>query len=296
MSRQKVIVRLKGGLGNQMFQYACGRALCERTGGTLLLDLHELLDRTPRDNFVYRDYDLKHMRVRQQFVSQFEIAQAASSTVNRIVARVLRRSLTANRVSMEILPGPFRPEICEVKDSVLLDGYWQDERYFKDVGHVLKDEFRLWHAPRSRAKLLLDELSRVNAVCLHVRRTDFLNYSDAVCSADYFRLAYDYMCRKIQNPVFYVFSDDLQWCEEQLTFVQPSKMVYADLVEGDLLWYQNLMQNCQHFIIPNSTYSWWAAWLAENPQKIVVAPERWFRSGDIDSAAESIVPQSWVRL
>ncbi len=279
-----------------MFQYACGRALCERTGGTLLLDLHELLDRTPRENFVYRDYDLKHMRVRQQFVSQFEIARSTSTFAQRIIARTLRRSVKGDSICKEVLPGAFRPELLSLQSSVLLDGYWQDERYFKDVAHILKDEFRLWHPPHSEAKRLLDEIRGVNAVCMNVRRTDFLNYPDAVCSVDYFHNAYEYVCKRVKEPVFYIFSDDLEWCETELSFVQPARLMHHHLVNGDMMWYQLLMQNCHQFIIPNSSYAWWAAWLAENPQKIVVAPERWFRSGDIEKAAEAIVPESWVRL
>lgn len=291
-----IIVRLRGGLGNQMFQYACGRAVSARTGGLLTLDLHGLLDRRPRAGFTCRDFELHPFRIRIDLASPREVSWLGPTLGERLWARLRRQPVRSRRVLRERLPGAFRSAVLTTPGPVLLDGYWQDARYFEDIAGVLREEFRLWQSPVGDAAELEREMLAGTSVCVHVRRGDFLNFPEAVLPVEYFRRAHGLIRQLVPEASFWVYSDDVAWCREALGFLAPRRIVGEDAFGGSPALHQYLMSCCHHFVVSNSTFSWWAAWLGAHPGKRVIAPARWFRSGDVPPEAEAIVPRDWIRL
>jgi len=191
----------------------------------------------------------------------------------------------------------FDPSVLDLPDGVYLDGYWQSPRYFSDVQPVIRGAFSFDRKVSEQNRALAARISDADSVSIHVRRGDYtsvrsLNYH-GVCSMEYYRSAVRTMASKIRNPVFYVFSDDPAWVKENCSFCRPMIVVehpgqeqaYTDM------W---LMSLCKHHIIANSSFSWWAAWLSANPEKIVIAPRQWFRDPNIKT--DDLIPAAWLRL
>jgi hypothetical protein len=266
-----VIVKLQGGLGNQMFQYACGRALALRTGAELRLDLHFLLDRRPRPGFVYRNYELNAFRIVQSFASTRDIARAGYGLAERIKARLGRRPARWTRRRFEHLCEPVDRELLTLKPPVYLDGNWQSPAYFHDAQATIRDEFTLWHPPTGEAEELRQRIWACPSVCLHVRRGDFVGSQvTGTCSLGYYDAAIQFIQAGVSDPSFFVFSDDIPWCRQHLQVPTGTVFVDPTAAAGNTHWEQHLMQNCCHFILPNSTFSWWAAYLSDSAKKIVV--------------------------
>lgn len=294
-----VVVRLKGGMGNQMFQYACGRAVAERRRASLLLDLHFLLDRQQPSGFTYRDYELNKFHVSQAFASPDSIRKAGYSLWERLRARLEGRAARWTRRAYEELPGRFQEELLQDGASIYLDGYWQSPRYFSGFEHVVKEDFRQVLPPVESGCEMEQRIDASNAVCVHVRRTDFLNSNSMpVCDLEYFKSAVSYIRERVEQPVWFVFSDDLEWCQSQLGFLDNAVFVGGEIVRQRMDWYHLLMRSCRHFIIPNSTYGWWAAYLswAANDSKIVVVPKRWFGWDESGQILQQLLPSHWVSL
>jgi hypothetical protein len=175
-------------------------------------------------------------------------------------------------------------------------GYWQSEQYFASIAPAVREAFRFVEPSSSTARGYYEEIRQAQAVSIHVRRGDYLgmdSYRD-VFADGYYERAIAYVKSKVNNPRFYVFSDDTAWCRsafagEQFHMVEhEGKDVHVDM------W---LMSNCKHNIIANSTYSWWGAWLNANPEKIVVSPKEWFTERSVFLAdMDDLLPGGWVRL
>jgi hypothetical protein len=292
-----VVVKLQGGLGNQMFQYAAGRAAALRRKAHLYLDLHGLLDRRPRDAFTFRDYELSAFRVDQRFASREGLEWSRCVLLDRLLARLGRGPLAVPQHHAEALPGPLQRGVIEGQGHLLLDGLWQDPRYFEDHADAIRQDFTLWQPWGSQVRRLADELAASECVCLHVRRTDFV--ADPVMSGlgvDYYRRALAQLQERHGALPFLVFSDDLGWCRENLGFVPDARFVTLEEAGGSVHAYQALMSQCLHFVIPNSTFSWWAAYLCSRPGKSVVAPRGWYRGGGIEAYSANVCPSSWTLI
>ena len=273
-----VIVRLMGGLGNQMFQYAAARAISLRTGAQVKLDLSWFDDEgscvTPR-----REYEL------EQFGLPIELASEAE------IARTLRRRIFRRRP--RILADPtlrFDPRVLEA-DDVRLIGYWQSEKYFADKADTIRSDFAL---PAADAALE-DRLASVESVSIHVRRGDYANDQTVnselgVLPLTYYEAAIERMKQSLSKPEFFVFSNDPAWCSQNLrlderhTFMPPRRS-YDDL---------RLMSMCRHHVVSNSSFSWWGAWLREGRDSLVAAPRRWFLTSRFDT--RDLVPERWLRI
>ncbi len=298
-----VTVFLRGGLGNQMFQYAAGFALARRNNAPLALDTTFLNDRTPRRQFTYRTYDLDVFTVEPRFTSLSKASSRApipgvwlGLDLTGIAAR---NALGTQKLIKENEAQGFDPEVLHAKGDVLLWGRWQNPRYFEDAAEELRErEFRFRIPLEGGAKTLGEEISATNSVGIHVRRGDYLlPVGQALYGATdlaYYERAVAYMAGKVSNPHFYVFSDDQAWCRENLKLsAGPMTFVDDSSAGPKSSFHLRLMSLCKHNIIANSTFSWWGAWLNRNPEKIVVAPGKWMING---ANGQGIVPEAWVRV
>ena len=246
---------------------------------------------------MFRNYELNVFRVRQSFASRRDISHVAYGVSERIRSRIGRRSARYQNRVYEMLPGPIRAELLNGRGSVYLDGFWQSPKYFAGVEDRLREEFRLWEAPQGWAEELVQRIRACTAVCVHVRRRDFVdNPVINVCSATYYQDAVRYVAARVTEPTFFVFSDDLEWCRQSLELPGSPVFVKAPPAKDRPEWRQKMMQECRHFIISNSTFCWWGAFLSDWAQRIVVAPKQWYTDPMQNRYSDEIILSGWVRL
>jgi hypothetical protein len=271
-------VGMRGGLGNQMFQFALGCAVARRHDRCLVLDRSSLEVNPP--GTTPRTYQLDAFDLRVPVVDRTHV-----------------ESVGALCVVVERKPG-FYPEVLASLpfDHVYLQGFWQDHRYFADAESTVRGAYisALQNARAPDARYAI--VSEPEPVCVHVRRQDYLGPAGAhmgFVGESYYRDAIALMANRVPWAHYFVFSDDLPWCEQNLgvpyphTFVRPASPDAATPIAA-----LALMSSCRHFIIANSSFSWWAAWMAKNPDKIVVAPKRWFSGASSHNPALA----DWARV
>ena len=297
-----VTVFLRGGLGNQMFQYAAGFSLAKKRNDALSLDTVLLNDRFPRPGFTYRTYDLDLFSINPRLTK-------LSLLSGRIPLPGLW--LGMDFIDMEVKVATGKKTIIREKEiiksdksvffqkeDVILWGFWQSESYFEDYKDDVRTVFSFRFPLLGAATVLAEEIKNSESVAIHVRRGDYLSKKNrklyVVTDIDYYKRAISYIGKKINNPRYFVFSDDMEWCKKNLRL--PASAVYADAASsgekgGDHL---QLMSLCKHNIITNSSFSWWGAWLNKNKEKIIIAPQRWYT--DPFPTSVDIVPGSWIKL
>jgi len=289
-------VRLKGGMGNQMFQYAFGMGCAARLRTSLKLDCSALLDRSRGKDFIYRDLDLDIFRSEPDFgvdpALLRKFYKIKSSSVSRLAKKYATTGLTIEKekhfhVDKNLLESP--------KDNVLYDGWWQSEKYFSNVKTQVREAFQFKESILSEAKELYEQICNSNSVCLNVRRTDFLTTPTLnATNLEYFLKSAERMSRLIDDPHFFIFSDDIDWCREHIQLDNPVKIVGHEMKGYKFGNYLQLMKSCKNFIIPNSSFAWWAVWLNENDDRKVIAPKNWFNEGDFNTT--DLVPKEWLRI
>lgn len=279
-----ILVQLLGGLGNQMFQYAAGRALAHRTGTQLLLDIRTL--HHYQAGITARHYSL----------DAFSITGAVAS--RRVCYMMgLRRRLHLTRVLRESSHA-YNPEFERVGRDTYLIGYWQTERYFASIANCIRQELSPNAPPARAAADLLAEIMTTESVSVHIRRGDYAadpttNAFHGLMPLAYYDQAAALLTQAGEPLHFYVFSDEPAWARANLHL--PGPMTVVDLHGPDEPHEDlRLMRACQHHIIANSSFSWWAAWLADRPGKRVVAPRQWFQDVSVDTS--DVCPPEWIRL
>ncbi len=284
-------------MGNQMFQYAMGRALSLRHNVPLKLDTTFLLDRTTfphflRPHFTFRDYNLGYFMIEADVAKPEEIGWW-----NRpFFSGWLMLGLDALFRKLSFLPGweksfTFDQRALSYGPDTYLTGFWQSEKYFKDTQPVLQKEFKLKN-PSEKVQQLIQEVQSKNAVCLHVRRGDYVIGFHEALNTEYYTKALAIIAEKNPIECIYVFDrDDIEWCKENLKFEYPVVYVENDIPVAEAMI---MMSHCKHFINANSSLSWWSAWLAENPDKIVITPKKWFEDQSMDD--RDLIPESWIRI
>lgn len=285
-----IISRINGGLGNQMFQYAAGRALALRHGVDLVLDTR-LFDGTTQFDLGLDVFNVMH-------VPASETRLPPDRRASRL-GYLLWRGLKLKPVLFRENGLGFNPGFERLGRDVYLSGYWQSERYFRDYEDRIREDFRIVRPPDAANRRMLEEIARVSAVSVHIRRGDYVsnartNATHGTCSLDYFRKGLSLIAeQKGIDPVVFAFSDDPQWVRENLDVPFELRLAdHNDAAHGyeDL----RLMSACRHHVIANSSFSWWSAWLNPSADKIVVAPKRWF--ADPELVNPDIWPERWLRL
>ncbi len=292
-----ITVELMGGLGNQMFQYAIGRHMALLNQTDLFLDKQFLDDRRPRrKGFVFRNYDLDLFDLPVRFASS-EMASSYGRT-----APLLRRIV--NKISpaqaTEYVPEKhfhFNREVLTRRGNLYLSGYWQSPQYFEAIAPIIRADFSFPFRLPAKTQLLYDTISTTNSVCVNVRRGDFVtNPVHGTASLAYYSQAEEKIASGVDEPHYFVFSDDIKWCQENLKIQAPVIYVDHQYAGEKFGHYLQLMHQCKHFIIPNSTFAWWAAWLSPHKDKLVIAPKKWFNRPLWPTDTNDLIPDSWVRL
>jgi hypothetical protein len=286
-----IIVNLKGGLGNQLFQYAVGRRMSIKNGDLLKLETSTYT----AGNF--RSYGLHNFNIVENIATGEEVAALKcphgmiSTFVRLFKAHILKqRNVT------------FDPRIFKMKGDIYLDGYWQSESYFCDIADTIRKDFSLRRPMTNDGERMHAAIKKnPTAVSVHIRRGDYLqkkaNSYHGLCSTEYYVKAMEVLDRALHqgpgsNVHFFVFSDDIQWVKENIHFPHPVTFVSnASIPDYEEL---TLMSKCSHHIIANSSFSWWGAWLNPDPQKLVIAPQKWFNTKE--SKYKGIIPDTWTRI
>jgi len=292
-----ISLRLEGGLGNQLFQYAAGRALAIRHRTELLLDISTL--QRYRRSVTPRHFELGsflHLgRVATVHEARFLPWMHRAAAISHWVSpwrTYVEKSLSYD-VSFDSLP-----------DQTYLVGYWQSYRYFAQISKLLMNELNPVNALSKASEIVAEQIDNCTSVALHVRRGDYVSLASAanfhgVLPKSYYESALSYVRERIIIPKYFVFSDDPVWCRKNLP--TNSTMIFVGHNAGPDAWQDlMLMGRCHHHIIANSSFSWWAAWMADQrsgvKQRIVIAPGHWFRGKMSDKDLESRFPSHWVTI
>lgn len=291
-----IITQIIGGLGNQMFQYAAGRALSLRSGAELVLDISG-----------FENYELHQgFELQRVFAGPFGIASSAdvrgvlgwqsSPGIRRIVShRPFSMFLNTHFIVEPYFQ--YWPGINSLDRDCYLSGYWQSERYFADFAAQIRADFAFRQPLEGQNAELARQMVEVDAVSLHVRRGDYANNPKTtamhgLCSLDYYRAAIRHVAERVQQPHFFVFSDDIEWVRSNLNVGFPCSYVQHNR-GADSYNDMRLMSLCRHHIIANSSFSWWGAWLNPSTEKIVIAPSKWFAK---QVNVTDLLPAGWAAL
>ncbi len=277
-----IIIQLKGGLGNQMFQYALYKSLKKKGRDVKIDDKNGFINDKLR-NPVLAGWGAEYDRATDEEI--VELTDARMDIFSRI-----RRKLTGRKTfRIDEISGKFNPRILELEDAYLV-GYWQSNKYFADKEGEAEIRSVFEKRPQDLMKdalswTVLQQIECCESVSLHVRRTDYIDeehiHIHNLCTEQYYKDAIDFVREKYPSAVFFIFTDDKEWCKEH--FKGPNFIV-VELEEGSNtdMAEMTLMSRCKHHIIANSSFSWWSAWLNDAPNKLVVAPGKWINNRDMD--------------
>lgn len=289
MTRPRVISRLHGGLGNQLFQYAVGRAVALRTGAELLLDARLLNDASRFQ------YDLHHFEIEARVAGDDELPPAKG----RSIAYAWWRLFGSSPRFVREQGLAYNERIETIAADCYLHGYFQSQRYFADIAPTLWTELRFKQPIAGDNARMAERIGSGPSVSMHIRRGDYVTNTKAQAahgSADlgYYRRALEEVrSRTGQDPVVYLFSNDPQWVRDNMRL--DAELVPVDINDGQTAHEDlRLMSLCDHNIIANSTFSWWGAWLNPSHTKIVIAPVQWFADPKLSNP--DITPPGWLRL
>ena len=213
----------------------------------------------------------------------------------------LRNKLTKMNFKISIVNeelGKFCESIIETQAPANIRGFFQNEKYFINVREQLLKDFELTEDLNRQNLEMLEKIKNTESVSVHFRRGDYTKTRLAsvfgCCGENYYKNAIKIVAEKLSNkPTLFIFSDDIEWVKNNIKF--DYETVFVDINSGKQGYFDLvLMKNCKHNIIANSSFSWWGAWLNENPNKIVVAPEPWICTRTVDNDFEN-VPDSWIK-
>ena len=289
MKRSTLIVRLKGGLGNQMFQYAAGLLASKDRDVRLLFDISSY----QTDQFG-RKYELDIFNTDIRFVSSIQRLQVRSRIA--FANRNSRFDFFAPKILVDTQSGHDKPTCYD--GTTILDGYWQSYDYYSSIEQELRAKFS-FKKPAANEILGWREqiINSPNATMLHIRRADYVDNSSVArihgsCTLDYYHAAIDYLVESGVSPNLFVFTDDPTWVKQNIRFDVPMTLVSS----ADSTWPDHdemrLMALCKHFIIANSSFSSWSAWLGNHSRKKVIAPSRWYADR---TEPAGFLPSSWHR-
>lgn len=284
------IVKYNGGLGNQMFQWAFGKALEARTGVKTIFDMSFF------EKKYSRPYELDIFGVSSDVVeglwTKFKLA---------LIWNLRKKLKNKNVLGINFYSEAhfeFDENLFKVNPNTYIEGFFQSEEYFEQVRELVRVAFQFKSKPDSFNQHLIEQISNSNSISLHIRRGDYVQkkrYQNlyATCSLDYYKRGVEYIAKSLDNPTLFVFSDDPSWVKSNLDL--PYECIFVSNNSGAKSYEDmRLMSICKHNVIANSSFSWWGAWLNNNPDKIVIAPKKWFNDYKINQS--DVIPKDWIKL
>lgn len=289
-----IYINIRGGLGNQLFQYAAAKSFAIDNNEQLCLDLSGITNKTHNvytlDKFNIEAKIVDNCNVWQKYISKFfssisyrignKCGYNCSYKFDLFFAPLL------NFFGIYNIDNGYMKFKKSITKNKYVNGYLQCDKYIAHEERIRK-ELTLKESLLPKNIDISNKMKTQDSVCIHIRRGDFVDVGGVVCTKEYYIGAAQYLEEKLENAVFYVFSNDVKWVKEnivfpmQVNYVEDNNPNYEELI---------LMASCNNFIISNSTFSWWAQFLSNNESKIVIAPNRWF----VDGQREDIYQKHWL--
>ena len=288
-----IITKIQGGLGNQMFQYAFGRMLALRNNVPLKLDI------TMFKTYEFHLYTMDHLNIKGEYATQEEIDSFLKYRPRKgKLGKILNPIFADTKKYYEEPAFTFDAKNMEIKAPVMVDGYWQSEKYFLEIEDRIRQEFTMREPLDEYSQGIAAKIKAAkDPVALHIRRGDFayhpyMSKVMGICPPEYYDAAKDIIKERISEPTYFVFSDDPEWTKENMKTGFSTEYIG----QGPEKNYQDieLMRMCKHHILSNSTFGWWGAWLSEgNRTGINIAPTRWTNK-NFDT--RDLIPDYWTKL
>ncbi len=296
-----IIINLKGGLGNQMFQYALGYCLSKKKNTELYLDTRLMEEHKikPPPRNVPRDFDLDIFDIEKKIVKKIDLIKTLQFSNSYRVRQIIAMNLDKlNLFCFYEKKRIFNKRVfLNNFKNIYLDGLWQSEKYFIDYRKDILNLFSFDKIKNLQENItLLNKINFDKSVCLNVRRTDFLtNPEHNVVNIDYYKKALEILKKKFSKDLdVYIFSDDLEWCKENFQFLENKHFIEHQYAGNKFFNYLYLMTCFKIFVIPNSSFAWWAAWLSKKNDKVILVPEKW--SGLVNQDFIDIIPENWIKV
>lgn len=279
-------------MGNQLFQYAAAKALAVRNKEVVKIDRRYYSHNIPTGF----SYELDAFCIPQYFVTDEEIARYTwpnDSLWYRAIRKVYPKYCYFEK-SFEYDKG-----FNTLGSKVYLRGFWQSYKYFEDIKDLIRNEFSFKEQVNTCDDHFAKQINESESVCISIRRGDHITNPKIArifgkCDKVYYDNALRIIEQKHKNLTLFVFSDDIDWCSENLKFKHPIVFVKHSFDTPRYDYYLQLMSMCRHFVIPVSTFPWWGAWLSTNKDKIVIAPKTWFNDPAINT--QDLCPPDWIRI
>jgi hypothetical protein len=292
MKKVSLTVYCQGGLGNQLFQFIAGYVLAKKNKMNLRINIERL-----------NSYDRQFELDKFPEIYKLNIPKINNYKFYKVlkilgIYKLINFFLNKNIEKFERSPFTFNEDLLKKKivNNFSITGYFQSEKYFLNYKKIV---LKLLRFPKAKNKLIQNYLNLIknrNSVAIHIRRGDYLNNPKVKCyhgvlGETYYKKSISYIKKNLKKPLFFIFSDDINLVKKTFLFLNKKKYIFIDTKSSISDLY--LMSNCKHFIIANSTFSWWGAWLSKNKRKIVCAPKKWVR---VKISTTDIVPESWVKI
>lgn len=276
-----IITKISGGFGNQLFMYACGYAAAQR------LDTGLILDTSFMDTDNLRSYELDKLNIK--YDKHFSTEWLKLYPLKVLYRKIIRGTILARYTMFkEKQTYHFDPEYLNIKNDTYLYGYWQTEKYFKDYRKELLQMFTPRYELSSDCKKYINKANCCNSVAVHVRRGDYVKIGICLDKSYYFH-AFEYLEQRMKNITYFVFSDDMEYVHQMFKNAQ-REIVYVQYTSANpTLDDFFIMKACKHIIMANSSFSWWAAWLNNNPDKQVLYPKTSWADSDF-------YPKEWTMI
>lgn len=287
-----IVVKLTGGLGNKMFQYALYKSIVT-SGKEALIDDYSFIP----------SWDFEVIKLQQIFpnvtyeVAPIELIKQFGGESNFINKVRRRMNFLFRKKNIWEKSFKYNPLIFELKEDYYLSGLWQSEKYFNCCSELIKRSFQFKPFQDTKNILLFKELSQSESVAIHIRKGSDYNRKNVAgtCDINYYKRAIAYIHKATKDPHFYIFTDNKKWVSESINNIAYTLVDWNPVSGAENYLDMQLMSGCKHNIIANSTYSWWGAWLNDNPEKIVICPENWYNKSSHLNTTD-LIPENWIKI
>jgi len=285
-----IIVKIIGGLGNQMFQYAYAKSL-EQKGYEVKIDISAFKTYKLHDGYQLNKYNIDLKKSTEEEKNKYYS--------NTIFSKILRKIGVESSKAIKEKSLLYDETFLNIEDDNYIEGYFQSEQYFKNIRDILIEQFTIKQEVSNYTKEINNKIAlSKNSCSIHIRRGDFVNTTNinihGSCNLEYYKKAIKYLENKMENISYFIFSDDIAWCKKN---IETKNAIFIDNEEKRIPHEDiYLMSLCSHNIIANSSFSWWGAWLNQNENKMVIAPKQWFVDKKMQQQSKDIVCEDWIRI